>query len=194
MLLTGNIEEKELADRISKGDKNAFDVVFRRFYPGLVIFASQFVLDEPAAEEIVQDFFMRLWEKRTGLVFTGSLKSYFFTSVKNRCFNYLKHRRIEQEVIEKLKVLSRRSLLFDPDVYVVSELQEEITRAVNALPERCRDVFIMSRFNGMNNDEIARELKLSKRTVETHISNAIAALRRDLNKYVDLIILAWLLS
>ncbi len=122
------------------------------------------------------------------------MKSYFFTSVKNGCFNYLKHRRIEQEVVEKLKALSRHSLLFEPDVYVASELQEKITRAVDALPERCREVFVMSRFRGMKNDQIAKELGLSKRTVETHISNAISALRRDLREYADLLILAWLLS
>lgn len=194
MLLTDNIGEKELTERISRSDRAAFDIVFRRYYPGLVVFASRLILERTAAEEIVQDFFLKLWEKRQELVFSDSMKSYFFTSVKNGCFNYLKHRRIEQEVIEKLKALSRHSLLFEPDVYVASELQEKITRAVDALPERCREVFVMSRFRGMKNDQIAQELGLSKRTVETHISNAISALRRDLREYADLLILAWFLS
>jgi len=194
MLLTDNIGEPELTERICKGDRVAFDVAFRRYYPGLVIFASQFTAEQSVAEEIVQDFFVRLWEKRMDLVFTDSMKSYFFTSVKNRCFNYLKHRKIELEVIERLKVISRQSLLFEPDVYLDSELQEKITRAVNALPERCREVFIMSRFKGMKNDEIAEQLNLSKRTVETHISNAIASLRRDLKEYAGLVILTWFLS
>ncbi|MEL7587556.1 MAG: RNA polymerase sigma-70 factor [Prolixibacteraceae bacterium] len=194
MLLTDNIGEPELTERICKGDRVAFDVAFRRYYPGLVIFASQFTAEQSVAEEIVQDFFVRLWEKRMDLVFTDSMKSYFFTSVKNRCFNYLKHRKIEMEVIERLKVISRQSLLFEPDVYLDSELQEKITRAVNALPERCREVFIMSRFKGMKNDEIAEQLNLSKRTVETHISNAIASLRRDLKEYAGLVILIWFLS
>ncbi|MEN6454506.1 MAG: RNA polymerase sigma-70 factor [Prolixibacteraceae bacterium] len=194
MLLTDNIGEPELTERICNGDRDAFDVAFRRYYPGLVVFASQFTIEQSAAEEIVQDFFVKLWEKRMDLVFTESMKSYFFASVKNRCFNYLKHRKIELEVIEKLKAVSRQSLLFEPDVYVASELQEKITKAVNALPERCREVFIMSRFKGMKNDEIAQQLNLSRRTVETHISNAIAALRRDLREYADLVILAWFLS
>ena len=194
MLLINNIGEPELTERICKGDRDAFDIVFRRYYPGLVVFASQFTLEQSAAEEIVQDFFVKLWEKRMDLVFTDSMKSYFFASVKNRCFNYLKHRKIELEVIEKLKAVSRQSLLFDPDVYVVSELQEKITQAVDALPERCREVFVMSRFKGMKNDEIAQQLNLSKRTVETHISNAIASLRRDLKEYAGLIILSWFLN
>lgn len=193
MQIAEYIGEPELTDRICKGDRLAFDVAFRRYYPGLVIFASHFILEQSAAEEIVQDFFVKLWEKRMDLVFTDSMKSYFFASVKNRCFNYLKHRKIEMEVIEKLKVISRQSLLFEPDVYIASELQEKITNAVNALPERCREVFVMSRFKGLKNDEIAQQLNLSKRTVETHISNAIAALRRDLKEYADLVILAWLL-
>ncbi len=194
MLLTDNIGEKELTRRISRSDRAAFDIVFRRYYPGLVIFASRLILDRTAAEEIVQDFFVKLWEKRLELVFTDSMKSYFFTSIRNGCFNYLKHKKTEQEVIGKLKALSRQSLLFEPDVYVASELQEKITRAVNALPERCREVFFLSRFRGMKNDQIAQELGLSKRTVETHISNAISALRRDLREYADLLILAWFLS
>ncbi|MGV8093238.1 MAG: RNA polymerase sigma-70 factor [Mangrovibacterium sp.] len=194
MQLTDDIREQELTDRICKGDRMAFDIAFRRYYPGLVIFASQFTLEGSSAEEIVQDFFVKLWEKRSSLTFTDSMKSYFFTSVKNRCFNYLKHKKIEMEVLEKLKSIAQQSLLFDPDVYVTSELQERITQAVNTLPRKCREVFIMSRFKGMKNDEIARELNLSKRTVETHISNAINSLRHDLRDYADLIILAWFLS
>ncbi len=194
MQIADYIEDQELAFRISKGDRAAFDIVFRRYYQGLVIYAFRFIMEESSAEEIVQDFFVNLWEKRSNLVFTDSIKSYFFTSVKNRCFNYLKRRKIEMEVIEKLKSVSEQSLLFDQDVYVASELQEKIIQAVNALPERCREVFIMSRFKGMKNDEIAQELNLSKRTVETHISNAISSLRHHLKEYANLIILAWFLN
>lgn len=194
MLLIDDIGEKELAGRIQKGERTAFDVVFRRYYPGLVIFASQFTLETSSAEEIVQDFFVNLWEKRTNLLASGSLRSYFFMAVKNRCFNYLKHKKVEREAIEELKQVSRQSLLFDPDLYVAGELQEKITQAVNALPQRCREIFMMSRFEGMKNDEIAKTLNLSKRTVETHISNALVSLRRDLKEYTGLVILGVLLG
>lgn len=190
MQIMDDIEERELIEGIRRGDRTAFEIAFRHYYPGLVVFASQFTYETSSAEEIVQDFFVKLWEKRTNLFSSGSLKSYFFTAVRNRCFNYLKHKKVEREVIEELKLASQQSLLFDPDVYVVSELQEKIRLAVSALPERCREVFVMSRFEGMKNDEIAQNLNLSKRTVETHISHALVCLRRDLKEYAGVIFLA----
>ncbi len=185
--MVGGIEERILIDRIRSGDQAAFELVFRYYYPGLVIFASQFTLDTSSAEEIVQDFFVRVWEKRSGLLSSNSLKSYFFTSVRNRCFNFLKRKKVELEVIGELQALANEHLLFDPDIYVASELQEKIRQAVDALPERCREIFVMSRFKGMKNDEIAENLNLSKRTVETQISNALAFLRRDLKEYAGLL-------
>lgn len=187
MHMVGGIEERILIDRIRSGDQAAFELVFRYYYPGLVIFASQFTLDTSSAEEIVQDFFVRVWEKRSGLLSSNSLKSYFFTSVRNRCFNFLKRKKVELEVIGELQALANEHLLFDPDIYVASELQEKIRQAVDALPERCREIFVMSRFKGMKNDEIAENLNLSKRTVETQISNALAFLRRDLKEYAGLL-------
>ncbi len=194
MQFTDDTGERELTQRICNGDRMAFDFVFRRYYPGLVVFASQFTLETGSAEEIVQDFFVNLWEKRTNLLASGSLKSYFFMAVRNRCFNFLKRKKVEREVIEALRQFSRQSLLFDPDLYVAGELQEKITRAVNALPRRCREIFMMSRFEGMKNDEIAKTLNLSKRTVETHISNALVSLRKDLKEYTGLFVLAGLLG
>jgi len=187
MHMVGGIEERILIDRIRSGDQTAFELVFRYYYPGLVIFASQFTLDTSSAEEIVQDFFVRVWERRSGLLSSNSLKSYFFTSVRNRCFNFLKRKKVELEVIGELQALANEHLLFDPDIYVASELQEKIRQAVDALPERCREIFVMSRFKGMKNDEIAENLNLSKRTVETQISNALAFLRRDLKEYAGLL-------
>lgn len=187
MHMVGGIEERILIDRIRSGDQTAFELVFRYYYPGLVIFASQFTLDTSSAEEIVQDFFVRVWERRSGLLSSNSLKSYFFTSVRNRCFNFLKRKKVELEVIGELQALANEHLLFDPDIYVASELQEKIRQAVDALPERCREIFVMSRFKGMKNDEIAENLNLSKRTVETHISNALTFLRRDLKEYAGLL-------
>lgn len=185
--MVGGIEERILIDRIRSGDQTAFELVFRYYYPGLVIFASQFTLDTSSAEEIVQDFFVRVWERRSGLLSSYSLKSYCFTSVRNRCFNFLKRKKVELEVIGELQALANEHLLFDPDIYVASELQEKIRQAVDALPERCREIFVMSRFKGMKNDEIAENLNLSKRTVETHISNALTFLRRDLKEYAGLL-------
>ena len=85
--------------------------------------------------------------------------------------------------------LSNNHLVYDPDLYIASELQEKIKNAIDLLPEKCREIFIMSRMRGLKNEEIATELNLSKRTVETQISNALKVLRVELKDYVGLLVL-----
>ncbi len=183
------IKEQILVQRLKDGDRTAFELLFHFYYPGLVIYSTQFMTDRSTAEEIVQDFFVRLWEKRQNIHSADSLKSYFFTSIRNSSLNYLKHKKIESGYINEITELSNNNLLYDPDLYIVSELQEKIDSAINDLPKRCKEIFVMSRFKGLSNDEIATELSLSKRTVETQISNAIKILRVELKEYLEILIL-----
>uniref|UniRef100_UPI003216C755 RNA polymerase sigma-70 factor n=1 Tax=uncultured Draconibacterium sp. TaxID=1573823 RepID=UPI003216C755 len=183
------LDESKLINRLKKGDQTAFEILFRYYYPGLVVFASQITLDKDEATEIVQDFFVRLWEKRSGINDNSSLKSYFFTSVKNRSLNYLKKIEIQSQVIDQLKNLTENNQLYEPDIFVESELQEKIKVAIGKLPARCGEIFVMSRFQGLTNDEIATKFDISKRTVETQISNALKVLRIELKDYVGILIL-----
>jgi RNA polymerase sigma-70 factor (ECF subfamily) len=190
----GGIPEKDLVRRLKLGDQTAFELLFRHYYPGLVVYAVQFVADRAEAEEIVQDFFVRLWTRHGDLFQTDSLKNYFFSSVKNSSLNYLRHKKIGDLAIQKLMQLSDSHLVYDPDIYLATELQEKITQAIALLPEKCREIFIMSRFKGMDNEEIAGEMQISKRTVETHISNALRILRNELKNYPAFLILAGLMN
>ena len=183
------LEEKILILRLKDGDKTAFEIIFRHYYPGLLIFVSQIILDKDEAEEIVQDFFVQLWEKCSTLKKGISLKSYFFTSVKNRSFNYLKKSKIKQQTVEQLKYLAANNPLYNPDIFVESELQQRIKSAISKLPSRCSEIFVMNRFRGFSNDEIAEKLNISKRTVETQITNALKVLRVELKNYAGMLIL-----
>jgi RNA polymerase sigma-70 factor (ECF subfamily) len=183
------IEEKELIVRLKNGDQTAFELLFHFYYPGLVMYSSQFTADRAEAEEIVQDFFVRFWQKHQQLVPAESLKGYFFSSVKNSSLNFLKHKKIEEKYLQEMSELSNHHLAYEPDLYVSSELQEKIKSGIDQLPEKCREIFIMSRLRGMKNEEIALELHLSKRTVETQISNALKVLRVELKDYVGLLLL-----
>lgn len=189
MLLNGGLTEKELIDRIINGDPKAFERLFHLYYPGLVVYSAQFTADRAEAEEIVQDFFVRLWNNRSKILPTESLKNYLFTSIKNSCINFLKHKKVEQKHIHKLLELSEHHLAYDPDLYLHSELQERIMNTFELLPGRCREIFIRSRLQGMKNEEIASELHLSKRTVETQISNALKIFRINLKEYANLFFL-----
>jgi len=189
MQIIQGIYEKDLIVRLKAGDQTAFELLFHFYYPGLVMYSTQFTIDRMEAEEIVQDFFVRFWQKHQQILLTDSLKSYLFLSVKNGCLNYLKHKKVEEKYIRQMAELSNRHLAYDPDLYLASELQEKVKNAIDLLPEKCREVFIMSRIHGLKNEEIATNLNISKRTVETQISKALKVLRVELKDYVGLMIL-----
>lgn len=183
------IYEKDLIVRLKKGDQTAFELLFHFYYPGLVVYSTQFTTDRMEAEEIVQDFFVRLWQRHQQLNLTDSLKSYLFLSVKNGCLNYLKHKKVEEKYIKQMAELSNQHIAYDPDLYIASELQEKVKNVIELLPEKCREIFMMSRIQGLKNEEIAANLNISKRTVETQISKALKVLRLELKDYVGLMIL-----
>ena len=178
------INENILIDRLIIGENTAFELLFKFYYSGLVIYASTFILERDAAEGIIQEFFIHLWENHKKIKPSDSLKSYLFTSIKNRCLNLLKHKKIKERYVEELENLSQNNLIYNSDIYIASELQEKITFVVNNLPNRCKEVFTMSRFKGLSNSEIAQKLEITKRTVETQISNAIKILRHELKDYL----------
>lgn len=178
------ISENILIDRFKNGDHSAFEMIFRFYYPGLVLFAKQYVLYEEDAEEIVEDFFIRVWQKRHQINQADSLKPYFFTSIKNSSLNYLHHKKHKDKLIQEIIKLSENNLLYQPDVFVISDLQDAIRKAIGSLPPKCREVFILCRINGLKNEDVAIKLNLSKRTVETHVSNALKQLRIELKDYM----------
>jgi len=172
-----------------EGDETAFELLFRFYYPGLLVFARQILFDEVEAENIVQDFFVNLWTNRGNIKLSPTLKGYFFTSIKNRSFNFLKSKQIKETTIKDLKYLTETDSLFQSDIFVESELQDRIKQAIKKLPKRTHEIFILSRSKGLSNDEIAEKLSLSKRTVETQISNALKVLRTELKDYMFLLLI-----
>ena len=189
MTLIRGIEEKILIKRLVQGDKTAFELLFRFYYAGLVTFATQIVLDAGDAEEIVQDFFVRLWVGRQGIKNSGSLKNYLFTSIKNSSLNFLKKEKISEKIRADLKYLAENDSLYDPDLFIVSDLQTHIKTAFSKIPPRAREIFTLSRQNGLSNADIAEKLCISKRTVETQISNALKILREELKDYMLMLLL-----
>lgn len=182
------IEERILVERMQQGDTTAFELLFKYYYPGLVVFASNIVLNKDEAEELVQDFFVRLWENRHSLKSDNPLKNYLFTSVKNRSINFLKSAQVKKNVIEELKRQMESEMRYNPDIYTDTELQQKLKLAFTKLPPRTAEIFTLSRFKGLSNDEIALSLELSKRTVETQISNALKILRKELQNYLTLLL------
>jgi len=189
MQIINGISECDLIVRLRHGDQTAFELLFHFYYPGLVLYSTQYLADQAEAEEIVQDFFVRLWQKHQQLIPGDTLKNYLFSSVKNSSLNFLKHKKIEEKYILEMVNLSKHHLVYDTDLYVESGLQDKIKSCIGSLPEQCRKIFVMNRIQGMKNDEIALELDISKRTVETQISKALKVLRFQLKDYATLLFL-----
>lgn len=169
-------------NQLRVGNKEAFKLIFDKYYVPLCRFVNISLNDTFASEEIVQDLFVYLWDKREQLNIQLTLKSYLFQAVKNRTLNYYRD--------------NRRIVFCDEIPYDIScenedielhELQNLIQEAILSLPEKCSEIFRMSREQNLTNAEIADLKNLSLRTVETHISNALSRIRQYLgNNYTYL--------
>ena len=154
---------------------------------------------------IIQDCFMKLWEKRGELILQ-SVGALLFRMVRNQCLNYLRHKALEDsEWLQSLNLEDHSERLYstdfldDPDQELLfQELKRQVEHTLDALPERSRQIFTMSRFDGMKNREIAEELGISVKVVERHIGRALKMFRRQLRNVqpldVRLILMAWLMQ
>jgi RNA polymerase sigma-70 factor (family 1) len=176
--------------KLTQGDARAFECLFKIYYSKLTLFANRFLNDIDAAEEIVSDMFVVLWENGHEINFTGTVSSYLYKSVKNKCLNYLKHQKIENlyvNYLEREQLLSE--VVFSAESpYLEKEMARQINIALESLPEKCREIFMMSRFDHMKYKDIADKLNLSPKTVERQVGIALDKLRRLL-KHVTYMLL-----
>ena len=188
------MNERILIEGIQNRDKEIFDFVFNYYYSGLCAFSMKYLADHEAAEDLVQDFFVRLWVEGPKLKITTSLKAYLFTAVKNRCYDVIKHHNVLNKY--RATLLSHENNYDDSTELMIAEaeLRSVIQNCLEKLTPRCREIFELSRIQGVSNKDIAEKLGLSKRTVELQISNAIKILRNELADYLPAIIIAWLLG
>ncbi|MGB3852499.1 MAG: RNA polymerase sigma-70 factor [Tunicatimonas sp.] len=163
---------------IRQGEEKAYRGMFEQYYPILTTFALKHTEDIDLAKELVQEVFIKLYQKRDTLMITQSLKSYLFRAVYHTCLNTLNQNRRRQE--HHQHAAEQQPTADFTDNLVEAESLQQIYQAVDALPEQCRRIFVMNRFEGVDNQAIADRLGLSKRTVETQISKALRLLRKTL--------------
>ncbi|MBN2611557.1 MAG: RNA polymerase sigma-70 factor [Bacteroidales bacterium] len=170
--------------RLKSGDENAFDYLFNYYYPGLVVYADKFVTNNHLAEEIVQGVFLKIWQDRRFIEINNSFKSYVFQSVKNRCLDVIKHRKVKDEYSQKILAETENSRDETWETYVESELYALLITSIDKLPVECRKVIHLSRIKNLNNKEIAEKLGISVKTVENQITKALKYLRVELKDYL----------
>lgn len=169
-----NLSEEQLLKLLSKQRESALKELYNRYWEVLHTHALRVLRDEKASEDVVQEVFIDLWEKRKfGDI--ENLSAYLYQAVKYKTLMALRKNRITERHLEVIKEFSPVQS-YDRTLQI-KELREEITHHLEHLPPRCREVFYKSRFEHLRNEEIAEQLNISKRTVETHISHALRYLR-----------------
>lgn len=160
--------------------KSDFERIFKELYPVAVVYARKFVYDLDASQDIAQQVFIKIYEKRDSLEINTSIKSYVFQAVRNSSINYLKQKQTQQKHASFIK--ERLDVSNNTDTLVASEFEQQVFGLINQLPDRCQQVFKMNRFEGKKNKEIAQDLNISIRTVETQISKALKFLRQNISR------------
>lgn len=174
-------DEKEILERISRGDTSAYEYIYKNYYAPLIGFANRFFPEE--AHEIVQDTLLKIWENREQLGEIQSLKSYLFRAVRNTCINHLKRqellRKYQTEAAVRLKEIE---LDFSDNSYE-EDKQEALKKALDEIPEQRRKIFLLSYIEGYKAKEIAEQYNISERTVHTHVYNAMRFLKTKFSQY-----------
>lgn len=169
-------QENALLQRVKKNDQLAFRTLFDAYYKYLTVTAYRYLNDGEKAKDIAQDAFVELWNRRDSLEITSGLKAYLRRAVVNKCLNYIKReKRID---FSEPAQLPETSTTHDAvDKLAAADLQTTVQTAIDTLPERCRLIFCMSRYDQKSHKEIAAELNISTKTIENQITWALKTLR-----------------
>ena len=167
-------DDNELFFKLKEGDKKAFEEIFNRYYSSLVFFAVTFLNDKDLAKSIVQEVFVKLWEKRTGLEIR-SLKSYLMVSARNRCHNELKRQGVIRTFRKGNKAKNEEWPRFGEDLYL-----KKIYEVIEELPPARQKILKMKLIDGLKYKEIAEKLSISPKTVEVQMGKALKYLREKL--------------
>lgn len=179
--------------QINEKDSSAFHLLYMQYYKILTYYSIQIIDSKVAAEDIVQEFFMNIWEKNIQFRTEESFFAYLYNSIRNASINYLRHKNVEKEYIEKMmgdyelyKEEDEDDELFEPEVY------RRLFEVIDELPRRCREIFLMY-IDGKKNEEIAQILNISVETIKTQKKRAMSVLKKKLsgfNYFLILLLLA----
>ena len=168
---------------IKNDNKLAFEAVFKLYYQQLCVLAYTILKEREEAEEIVQEAFVKIWERRHRIELKSSIRNYMYSTVRNSCFNYLKHQSVERDYETAIKRGNDSYNLVEEEV-VGKELNVIINKTIEQLPEKRREIFELSRYEGLKYSEIAERLNISIKTVEAQMGQALKYLKTHLRDYL----------
>lgn len=178
--------DEELVELLRQGKDKAFDELYFRYRDVLVRFVYMRMKSLPVSEEIVQEVFTTIWERRKTLVIQKNFSAYIYTSVRYMTLDYIKSHTITdqyiKEVVERSNNEYSSTSTTEASIYY-EELQEAVDKATSLLPKKSKEVFILSRIKHYTNKEIAQELNVSHETVKYHIAYALKFMRSYLGEF-----------
>lgn len=185
----------DILKRIQSGDKKSFDELFMYYYEDLCHYSNSIIHSVDEAEDLVQNFFVDIWVNRQNIKINNSLKSYLYRSVYNMSLNYLKHENVKSTFVDFVK----HSNIGSDDVFSAiydkehrDELLDRIHNSIDKLPAQCQEIFLLNRFSNKKTYEIAEDMGISVRTVETQLYRAMVKLKEDLLHDGNLILFVFL--
>jgi len=187
-----SLTDNELTAFLKSADRDAFSEIYDRYWAVLYLHARKLLRDKEEAQDIVQELFTNLWKKSSDIDFNVRLSSYLYRAVRNRIFNHLQHKKIVQDYQLSLIEFANSESGSSDELVRENELALLIEHEIQALPDKMREVFVLSRKQHLSYKEIGEELGISEHTVRNQVSNALGILRTKLG--VSSIIIVMLLS
>ncbi|WP_439183766.1 RNA polymerase sigma-70 factor [Carboxylicivirga taeanensis] len=181
--------DKAMLVRLRKGDEEWYKMIFTELQPALVSYAKEYVIDADMAANLVQEAFLGLWERRNGIKEGTVLNAYLFKSVRNNCLNYLRHLKVADRYVGQVSVMSLNyEALKDKSAerLLEAEIMERLHAAIDKMTPQCRNVFVLSRFEGRSYKEIAQELGVAEKTVENQMGKALKVARKELQEFLPI--------
>ncbi len=175
-----NTTDQELALRIKTGEKEAFRELFNRYAPRIFKFAFSYLKNKDDAKELIQNVFLKIWEKRDLIDPKQNIKAFIFTITVNMIYDFIRRRNIEHafHTYTRLNQTENENQPWDSIVY--NEMHQTLSNLVTHLPKQQQEIFNLSKMEGLTNNEIAQKMGLSKRTVENHLYHAVSYLKHNL--------------
>jgi len=190
----------ELFDQVKTGDQKAFELLFSIFFARLNDFARHVVKDDTISQDIVQDVFVKVWERKSQIE-SLNLEAYLFRLVRNRCIDYINHLKVVNNRMHEIRISSKYEELYridfignEPYILIEQELKTKIEKTIQGLPDRCREVFILSRMDGLKNKEIAEKLDINIKNVERHLNRALQSFRNNFTEELPIALILLILK
>jgi RNA polymerase sigma-70 factor (ECF subfamily) len=177
--------ERIIVERLREGDIESFEIIYNDYFELLYLFSRKYLRNDAEAEELIQQVFLKVWEKRESINPDLSFKAFIFKTVLNDVYNHIRKKRYEKitsniyhESLPNYNESTQESIFY-------RNLKEKIDKLINNLPPKRREIFMLSRKSGLSNDDIADALDLSVRTVENQIHRALNYLKKNLKEDIE---------